>query len=550
MKARLIKWLPCVSALCIYAYSLPALATDAPIVTLPPTDATSVKKHTAEDDDNEFSPYMKQDFRLVRAKNLVAAKHYDEALADFEAGAPNCHFLTRNEMETNWGYALEQTGKFDDAIAHYRAVKAFDEVARLLIGQRRFVEAETVADGEITKLQKDGDSDGNTFLAMWLKYRAAARAGLQNNAGAVKDLSAAAESYQAREPDLAKTCIEEANALAKKNNLQAVEFKPAPPPKEGVATLIAVINYVLSSDRPYDIETFNKLTGSQFSEKKEWMTVNDNTSPLAPFSRVELQRGGLSADEYEMSIEVDSNKCRLTKHEISEEIAKMKLDGVSTILDPNRIKFEEALPGAYQRVTYVSPIGRVDLEYEPTQTQILHRIRSSNKVPKLKTTAQIAADAPSEIVKATHSRIDEGKYAEALQLAKSAVANGGKPFLSEQANVEELLGQNDAAIHSLLEFLGNHPAGPETADYYNRLANLYIKSKNYAGAVEASDKAMAGSDNTSRAHFMRAKAYAGLGKYDQAKKDAAAAIKQYFDKAQIVRRDEVIDWVKSESELK
>ncbi len=543
MKARLTQLLFAIPAALVITCHCAVAEPGDTIVSLPQTEAMSIKKHTAEDDDKELTSIIQQNFRLMRADNLVAAQHYDEAIPDFAAGAPECHFLSQRQMQLKWGYACEKTGNIDEAIEHYKEAKEPMEIARLLIAQGKFAEAETVANAGAKEARDYGEKNKESYtqLREWLKFRAAARVGKQDIVGAIKDLEEAAVAYKRREPAMASRCIEEAKALAKQYKLPPVAALDSEQVKqEGAGNVYALINYLLTCGRPCDIKTINALTGSHFPEKREWI-VQENSTPLVPFDQVEHRTtDGRSAEDDTLTVGLDIEKCCLTRDAVLKELKKTRTDRLTSELDVDKIYGT----GAWQE-TYTTASGKVVLEYESYETHFLQKIQFTSVSPSQQAALAASKDSLSELVKSISLEAGSGHYAEALTLAKSAVARGGRFYLNEQSKVEELLGQNDAAIRSLLEFLGGREPGPETVQYYNRLANLYIKSKNFSAAMDAIEKAMVGSQNTAGALFLRAQANAGLGKNDAAKIDAEAAIKQYFDKGQIVRRDEVIGWVKN-----
>jgi hypothetical protein len=84
-------------------------------------------------------------------------------------------------------------------------------------------------------------------------------------------------------------CVKEANALIARSNLGSpVAVSPTDLPLSGKDKVIALLQFLVSSSNPFEVEQLNKLTGSNLTLPGPIVPhVADNDHPSIPFTEIE-----------------------------------------------------------------------------------------------------------------------------------------------------------------------------------------------------------------------------------------------------------------------
>lgn len=541
------------------------------VVSIPDFQYEVLKKHTAKDDEEPFSSlYLPRTLQLRRAKNLLAAGHYEEAIREYSQGASEwkAPMQYRAMIDKEWGIACEKLGKNEEALQHYKTAGAKQPLARLLFKLERYAEVKAIADLEILDcIVSETKYPGSDFsFPQWLRLRAAAEEKLDDDKSAISDLELAAKKYFPSNSVEAELCINEANLLiARSQEATPLKAELLELPQEGLGKVIGLVNYLASSPEPFNISKINEFTGGHLKVPGSiWAFYSDDTKPSIPFTKLEYTA---DHDNYHLpqslNISTSINKCCVPKNQID------KILPVSTKKLVTFGHFDSRMQPQYDEV-YELKTGSLKFEFGESGARVLKRITLKALLPKEvrdecrsrleadqkqqneKTRAQSSLSERNEsddhvvdqYLKSSQSCLRLKRFDQALADIKEAVRLGGRPYLSEQSIIEEQIGKVDDAIEHLKSFIGNHSPGPETAKYFTRLADLYLQQKNYEESISACQKAMIGSCETAPAIFTKAKAEMGLNRVSEAQKDANTAAKEYFDKAEIVHRDEVLNWLK------
>lgn len=542
------------------------------LVSIPEFQYDELKKHTAADDEEPYSwCNPPRPLQLRRAKNLLAAGHYEEAIAEYSKGAPEWEvpMQYRTMIDQEWGIACEKLGRNEEALQHYKTAGSSIFLAKLLLKLEHFAEVKAIADLEILDcLASETKYPGsNHSFPEWLRLRAAAEENLNEDKKAISDLELAAKKYFTDNSVKAELCIREANLLiARSQGGTPLKTELLELPQEGMARVVGLVRYLASSPEPFKLSKVNEFTGSHLKVPGSiWPYYSDDTKPSIPFTRLEYRT---DQDNYHvpelLEIYISINKCCATKNQI-DKIVSVNSKELHTFGH-----FENSTQSPYAEA-YNLPTGSLKLDFGESGARILKKITFKAPLPKKvaveykswneanqkqqneETTADSVLSHGNEsdehvidqYVKRAQSCLRLKRFDEALADIKQAVLLGGRPYLNEQSIVEEQMGNLDAAIDHLKLFIGKHTPGPETAKYFTRLADLYLQQKNYEEAICACQKAMIDSRETAPAMFVKAKAEMGLHRLSEAQRDASAAAKEYFDKAEIVHRDEILDWLKN-----
>ncbi len=256
----------------LMAASIVALCPDAAYgdipVSLPEFHYEGIKKHTAPDDEEVvYSSRPTRTLQLRRARSLLAAGHYEEAITQYSQGANEWKVPAqfRTEIDREWGFACERLGKDDEAIQHYKAAGAQEALAKLLIKLNRYGETKAIAGTKIVDclvLEKKFHGYDESFPE-WLRIRAIAEAGLNDDKSAAQDLEDAAKKYLKNDSEKADLCIREANVLIKRSHLgEPFKLDPIQLPQIGKDSVIELVKYMASSSEPFSLSKINAITGS------------------------------------------------------------------------------------------------------------------------------------------------------------------------------------------------------------------------------------------------------------------------------------------------
>ncbi len=512
---------------------------------------------------------MPRSIQILRARNLLAAGHYDEAVADYTEGLPkwNVPARFRRFAEQEFALALEKLGNVDEAIKHARASGSDSLLARLYLKKERFAEALAVADNNILDERvTDFENHNSQTLGQWLQLRAAVRCHLNQYKDAVTDLREAAIRYFETDTERSSICARAANILIERFKLGApFKLDVAKLPSNGNAQVIALVKFLSTSKAPFEISELNRLTGAHIKLKGDiWANIHQEKKDILPFYDLEYRSEHNSLktpDLFMLHIAID--RCCVPKAEIDLLFPAnaTKVPALSTWNSGDLSQYAEA---------WKLPTGRLFLMFGEGGARVLNYLEFNALKPDakdsavhLKERADDYGDQPEKKVRTLTEALklddqlialyvdraraycDLGKFNEALIDAKRAVALGGPFYLGEQSLVEEKMGNLDAASEHQKEYIGGRTPGPETTTQYTRLAELYVKGKNYRSALESAEKAMIDSKEKGGALFAKAQAEAGLGNYAEARADGKSAVDYYFDHAEILHRDQVIEWLKT-----
>lgn len=530
-------------------------AVDELLVTMPEFETEKYERtarRTEEHIPGAFGPA--RNFHLYRAKNLLQAGHFAESLSDYKTGmsdwsAPNVH---KAVIEREWGIACDKTGDIDGALEHYKAGGAQVELAKLYIRLKQYSDAKKIADLKIVDLREAETRNNHQSgdLPAWYRMRAAIEVQQHNAAAAIQDLQMAATIYRRSTTDASKLCDEEAHAVAAKYDLKLSEFNPPPLPHRNAGRVKDLLKYLLTSEHSLSISKINSVTGSHLKlPGSMWPEISDEDSPAVPFQKIDYR---VFTDKpsipQKVEVTINTSHCSLPMTEVEQEFTINKCVAAEKLAVENKYT-------CYWK--YILPSGNLTLKYSPGGEHVLTKIefisRREEPVSEIAGNANaneavgsvVNSESPPALARKALSLAEQNMLPQALVLVKRAVRQGGRPFLLEQSTIEEKIGNLDDAADSLLKFIGNHNPGPETARYFTQLAGLYYSQKNYTASIDASDKAMINSRRTGDALAIKAKAELALNRVEDAKRDATAAVTQYFDEARIMRRDEILKWIET-----
>ena len=541
-----------------------------PLPTFPYEDYC-LKPHKSPADDQEFpsSNRVPRTLQILRARNLLAAGHYDEAIADYREGLPQWKvpYRFRQTAEHEFELACEKIGKIDDAIKHAKLAGSDELIARLYLKERRFAEAKAIADNNVLDNKIfDFDNHYAEELGPWLQFRAAVKCHLGQYESAVGDLKEAAQKYYEGDTEAANTCVQAANVLIER-------FKMGPPfrleaaqlPAKGKDKVIELVRFLSTSPKPLSISELNRITGARIKlPSTTWRNIHQEEKEIRPFDHLEYRSEDDNLEVPELlMVHIATDQCCVPKAEIDLLLPTngSKIPPISTWSESDESPYAEA---------WKLPTGRLFLRFGKGGARVLNYLEFNALKPEEKVTAeQLKRRAQyywdekekkvstlTDAIKLDDQMIelyvdraiaycDLGRFNEALIDAKRAVTLGGRFYLDEQSMVEEKMGDLSDAIEHYKAFIGERTPGPETASRYARLAELYVKTKQYRDALEASEKALIDSKEKSAALFVKAQAEAGIGNLESARADAKSAADDYFSKAQIVLRDRVLEWLKT-----
>lgn len=508
--------------------------------------------------------------QLLRASNLAAAGHYEEAYTDYQQGLPNWHVpeMFQKSVEGAFADCCDKIGKLDEAIEHAKVSYDTDLYVQLLVSKGLFAQAREIADSEITRerlqAQKYHRPDE---MRIWLKIRAVIYCKLREWQKAVDDLKQAAALYYEDDSENSRICVDEANALIDKYKLGA-RFSLARDvlPSQGKEKVLAFIKMLSTSTSPLDIEQINRITEAGIKIPGEtWPEVFQHDGAFPPFDHFQYNRvtGDLKSPELVMT-SITTNSCCVPRDEVVSLIpprgkkvpARSHFGGSSEVetadawVFPTGRLFLRFGKGGARILEYIE-FDIPEIEEEPQSRELLEQsawLPDSESRKKLALLGK-AIESDGQSISALSSRADlylqEKQFEKALSDAKRISEIGGRFFLDKQIEVEEKMGDYRSAVKHMREYIGTHSPGPETVDIFSRLARLQIGEGDFTGALDSLEKAKIGAKEPDAAAFLLAQAQAGLGKTSLARLSAEKSIKYYFANAKIVLRDRVIDWLKS-----
>ena len=536
-----------------------------------PHEDDCLKPHKTPADDQEFPSgnRMPRTLQILRARNLLAAGHYEEAIADYKEGLPKWKVpsLFRRTAEHEFALACEKVGKIDDAIEHAKLAGSDELLARLYLKERRYTEAKAIADNNVLDNRiLDFDYHYAEDFGPWLQLRAKVECHLKQYENAVRDLKEAAQKYYEDDTDASITCMRAANILIER-------FKMGPPfkleagqlPAKGKEKVIELVKFLSASAKPLKIVELNRITGAQIKlPGKTWRNIHQEEKEIRPFDHLEYRSEDDNLEVPELlMLDIATDECCVPKAEIDSLLPSngSKIPPISTWSESDESPYAEA---------WKLPTGRLFLRFGKGGARVLNYLEFNALKPDEKLTAEQLkrrahyywdekekkVNTLTDAIKLDDQMIelyvdranaycDLERFNEALADAKRAVILGGRFYLDEQSMVEEKMGNLSDAIEHFKAFIGERTPGPETASLYTRLAELYVQNKQFRDALEASDKALIDSKEKSAALFVKAQAEAGLGNFESARADAKAAADDYFNKAEIVLRDRVLEWLKA-----
>lgn len=524
-----------------------------------------LRKHTKPEDDRYIPVGLQlpMPLQLLRARNLLAAGHYEDALVDYKDGLPRWRVPLRYKAiaHREMAVAYEKVGRIDDAIAHAKLSGSSELLARLLLRKNSFAAAKAIADSRVSS---SGACESE--LAQWLQFRALVECYLGQNDCAVRDLKAAALKYFLDDTEAANVCIRAANLLIEQFKIgKPFKLDASQLPSEGRGKVIELVKFLSRSANPLSVAELNRITGARIRlPGRVWSNIFHSDNGISPFTRLEYrsEHGNLSSPQL-ITLLISTEKCCVPKAEID----LLFPADASKVLAVN---FWNGLDESDHAETWKLPTGQLFMRFGRGGARVLssiefHAFKADDKptIEELKDRAlgywndkEKELSTLSEAIELGDQMVDlyverarvyreMGRFQEALVDAKQAVSLGGRLYLDQQATVEEQMGNLDNAIEDLRSLIGDRAPGPETTTWFTRLAELYVKNKQYRLALDACKKALVNSDEKADAMFIKAQAEAGLGNLDTARADAMFAASDYFGKAKIVLRDRVLKWVET-----
>ncbi len=529
-----------------------------------------LRPHRLPEDDEEIScGGFQRSLEILRARNLLAAGHYEEAIADYKEGLPRWEVAQyhRRWAEFEFAVACEMAGKIDDAIDHAKLAGADELLARLYLKKRRYTRAQVLADDSIHRERIVASARHySQELACWLQLRAVAKYHLKKYEMAVADLKEAAQLYYRSDPASANTCAREANILIER-------FKLGPPfrldvaqlPAKGKDEVIDLVKYLVSAPEPFNIADLNRITGAHIQlPGRTWCNVYKEEKAIRPFDGLEYcteQENQNAPKLFMLSITTDD--CCIPKTEIDRlfpsNASKVPPIGFwgEIYESPDAEAWAVPTGQLFLRVAAGDAHVLTDLEFRAVKSnekvtveQLVRQaerygLQSEMKIGALTGAIRMDDRNPELLIERARAYCEAGRFSEAMVDAKRAVALGGRSYMDEQAVVEEKMGNLEAAIEHIKDGFDVRKTGSETAAGYARLAELYLENRQYKEALQATERALSDSLDKGAVLFVKAKAEAGLGNLPEARSSAKAAADDYFSRAEIVLRDRVLDWLKA-----
>lgn len=531
----------------------------------------SEKKADPKDDEQiPSSSRPMLSLQLLRARNLLRAGHYEEACADYQQGLPKWDVpeMFQKHVECEWAIACYRLGKIDEALEHAKSAKYEELQVELLVKKGLYKVALEIADTEVQN-EKLTEHRYHTSdeLRKWLRIRALIYCRQGEIQKAVEDLKLAAEKYFEDDSKSSDICVREANVLIEQYHLGAkFVLNQSILPTQGKDKVLSFIKMLVSSPEPLDLARINEITGSKIKIPGScWKYIHQEDEAFPPFDHFEYRRKSENIDEPELVMtNVTTNTCCVTRDEVLLLIPQSakKVAALSTWSGGDESEYSDA---------WMLPTGRLYLRFGKGGARTLSYIEFNAPEPEAKVDAddlikrsywvpdkdtqkkldllnQAVATGEQPVVAYTKRAdfyLEQKQFADALADAKHLVEIGGRFYLDKQIEVEEKMGNLDSAVQHMNEYIGAHKPGPETVELYGRLAELQIKNRDFAASIDSLEKAKIGASEPNNLAFLQAQAQAGLGHYGEARAEGKEAVKYYFDKAQIVRRDEVLNWLKS-----
>lgn len=205
---------------------------------------------------------------LHRAYELAVAGHYEEAVTEYKK-VPE--FFRRPSQfrlsETRaFGTSLEMTGHYSEALQVYERTDQTDLRCILLLRLGKYGEALEVIQQNLKPQDKYAFFSNHRMhhkTCVWKHWKAIAEAGLGNDRAAIMDLKEALKEYRNWKPELATTCVLEANKLIERSKIgEPLKVPPSTTPE--------------SNDR----ETFSPENLANWRKQKAQASLNLCTEKL------------------------------------------------------------------------------------------------------------------------------------------------------------------------------------------------------------------------------------------------------------------------------
>lgn len=546
-------------------------AVDVPLPVFPYQDQPLMAHKTLKDEQEGLSDNrLIRPIQLLRARNLLAAGHYEEAAKDYREGLAKWKVPAyyRHQTEHEFALACEKLGNLDVALKFAKASNSDSLLARLYLKEKRFDDALAIADNNILDQRIiDFENHNSQTLSQWLQFRAVLKCNLKQYDDAVSDLKEAAIRYYKDDADSSNTCAHAANTLIERFKLGApFKLSVANLPTHGKEKVLELVKFLSRSPVPFTISELNRITGADIKLGGEpWADIHQEKKDIHPFDRLEYRT---ETDNVKVPhlfmVHISIDQCCVPRDEIDSMFPSNahRIPALSTWNSNDESPYAEA---------WKLPTGRLFLRFGEGGARVLNYVEFNAPNPAHKDTANRLEERAeygyrndnakkistlTDAIKIDEHMIDlyvdrarayceQGQFAEALADAKRAVSLGGRFYLVEQSIVEEKMGNFHAAVEHQREYIGDRTPGPETATRYTRLAELYVKDKKYVDALDATEKALVDSKERGAALFVKAQAEAGIGDLVAARSDGKAASDYYFDNAEIMLRDRVLEWLKT-----
>lgn len=542
-----------------------------PLFSLPQSGPFVKQERTPADDQQQLVGIRValMPLQILRAHNLSAAGHFEEALADFREGLPKWKvpIQIRRGAEIEFAIACQQVGKIDDAIEHAKLAGADEFLAELYLKERRFAEAKAVADKNVLYNRVCEFRNQKAIeLAPWLQRRAVVEYHLKQYDNAVRDFKEAAQRYSEEDAEGSNTCMRAANVLIARFKMGSpFKLEAAKLPAKGKEKVIELVKFLTTSAKPLDSAELSRITGAQIKlPSKPWRNIYQEEKEILPFIGLEYR-----SDDDDLKVpklfmfNIATAECCVPKADIDSLRPSncSKIPPISTWTESDESRYAEA---------WKLPTGRLFLQFAEGGYRVLEYLEFNAPAPDEKVTIEQLkrransywqenekkANTLTDAINLDGQRIelyldranaycDLRRFDKALADVKRAVELGGRFYLDEQSMVEEKMGDLGDAIEHFKVYIGEHTPGPETASRYTRLAELYLKNKQFRDALGASEKALIDSKCKGAALFVKAQAEAELGDLESARVDAKAAVDDHFNRAEIVLRDRVLEWLKT-----
>lgn len=527
------------------------------------------QKHTNTYQEKDYGDGTRPPFplHLLRARNLLAAGHYEEALADYPLGVGSYEWPGRaaRQIESGWAIAFEKVGKYDEAIEHAKKAEDDELLAKLRIRKGQYAEAKEIADKEIADLlsREQKEHFYQHMLPEWLRARAYTEYELGDFKNAIDDLENAARRYFKDNEESATLCGNEANAVLKQiGSNKRIQLYIRTLPDRDAIKVLALIKYLSTSPAPLSIPKLNQIMSAHIKLRRDSYHSNHaaEVDPL-PFRSVDYrleknQSTGSHLLTTYIAVDCDVPKSEIDRLRLLQATDAPPLSTFSSGAQKNAemwklprgtllMSFGES--GA-QTLNYLEFVAANPKQVKTVKTLLLEVDRlgsdfTARKIELLTEAINLDANVPSLYADRANLFCTKQQFSKALQDAKHAVSIGGKYYLPVQASVEDRMGAYHDAIASMETFLGNHMPGPETASTFIKLAEIQREIRDYMNALDSANKALSGSIDPADALFVKAKVEADLHQYLAAQSDATKAAEMYFEKAEILNRDNVVEWL-------